>query len=136
MSKIIAELPIKTVSEANSSEHWTEKSKRHKSQQFIIRHFVNTQIKALSFPCKVTLTRLSMRFLDEGDNLPMAFKWIKDELSESLLAGSENNPKSYRNKHGKLISIKGRHDSDERIKWRYGQEKAKIQGIRIEIEYG
>jgi hypothetical protein len=35
-------------------------------------------------PCKVTFTRIAPRRLDEGDNLPSAFKPMRDELARVL----------------------------------------------------
>jgi len=129
LNKITWELPIKTVSEANSSEHWIKKSKRHKTQQFFIRLLFKKAQENITLPCQVTLTRLSSRSLDD-DNLRMAFKWIRDELSD-LLTG---NTKFYINKKGRAQRIAGRSDSDPRIKWEYAQEACKTQGIRVEIE--
>ena len=128
--KITWEIPLKTTSEGNSSQHWRTKAKRHKNQQFFIRMLFLKEPLKISLPCTVKMTRLSSRFLDEEDNLRMAVKWIKDEISECLIPNSR---KTYINKSGKVIALKGRVDADQRIKWEYGQEKAKIQGLRIEI---
>lgn len=68
--------------------------------------------------------------LDEEDNLRMAFKWIKDEISVCLVPEKRT---YYTDKKGKLREVKGRADDDKRIKWEYGQEKARKLGIRIEI---
>ncbi|MEK6878313.1 MAG: hypothetical protein AABY22_01825 [Nanoarchaeota archaeon] len=76
------------------------------------------------------MTRLSSRFLDADDNLRMAFKFVKDEISECIFPEKR---KSYMSKKGKLVPIKGRLDETPLIKWEYGQEKSKILGIRIEI---
>lgn len=129
MSKIIWEIPLKTVSEANSSEHWTVSSKRHRQQQFFVRALFHGHPKPILPPCKITLTRINSRSLDEDDNLPMAFKWIKDEISECIFPEKRR----FYVKKGKACPIKGRADDDYRLKWVYAQEKGK-QGIRIEIE--
>ena len=121
---------IKTVSEANSSEHWSSKSKRHKIQQEFVKLSFAKYVKELTLPCEVTLTRLSPRILDD-DNLVMSMKWIRDELSGCILPDSRQ---YYLNAKGKTKELKGRVDSDERIKWRYGQEKSQIQGVSIEIK--
>lgn len=130
MQKITWEIPLKTVSEGNSTEHWRVKSKRHRMQQFFIRQLFDQETENIDLPCVVTMTRISPRELDEEDNLRMAFKWIKDEISECIIPNAH---KTYTNKSGRTISIKGRVDSDKRIKWLYGQEKGQIQGVRIEI---
>ncbi len=124
------ELPLKTVSEANSSEHWTISSRRHRQQQFFIRALFHALDKEVATPCTVTMTRLSPRLLDSDNNVS-AFKFLRDEISECIFPEKK---KSYMTKEGKLRSIKGRADSDPRITWKYSQEKSKTLGIRIEIE--
>lgn len=130
--KITWDLPIKTVSESNSSEHWTKKSTRHHKQQFFTRLSFNKNVKKVTFPCVVKLIRLSPRFLDAEENLPMAFKWIKDELGACMFPEKIVN---YVSKSGKVIQNKGHADSDERVTWEFGQEKSKTQAIRIEITF-
>lgn len=127
---IIWELPLKTVSEANCSEHWTIKSKRHRQQQFFIRSIFAKEKKEITLPCTVYMVRLSPRLLDD-DNLLSAFKWIRDEISECLLPDKK---KVYLTKNGKIRKVYGRCDDDPRIKWIYGQAKSKKTGIRIEIK--
>lgn len=129
--KVEFEVPIKTISEANCSEHWTKKAKRRKQQHFFVRHAFQLYAKNVQLPCIVTLTRLSSRMLDD-DNLTMAFKGIRDELAECLIPESR---KSYLTQKGTCKEIKGRADGDSRITWRYGQEKHSKQGIRVTIEW-
>ena len=116
------ELPILTVSEANSNEHWHKKGKRHTAQQWAIKAEFSSLIVPL--PCMVKLSRISPRVLDIQQNLPMAFKWIVDQLAECIIRNNEPN-KPYKGA--------GRYDDDPRIKWDYAQEKGKPQRIRIEI---
>lgn len=130
MTKIEWYLPLKTISEANSSEHWTSKSKRHKQQQFFVRALFNRESRPITTPCCIKLTRLGPRYLDADDNLPMALKWIKDEIAECLFP---ENKKIYKDKKGKERVLKGRSDDSPLVKWEYSQEKAVICGIRIEI---
>ena len=124
------ELALVTISEANCSDHWTKKSKRHKQQQQLLRLSFKKYAEGVTIPCWVTFTRLAPRILDEDNNIS-AFKFLRDELSECLIPEKR---KSYISKKGKVIAIKGRADSDPRIQWRYKQEKSKIMGIRIQIE--
>jgi len=124
-------MPIRTVSEANSSEHWTAKAKRHRRQQYFVRLFFNRYANGINLPCIVTLTRLASRMLDD-DNLSYSMKWIRDEISECLIPEKTG---SYINKNGKVVKIKGRADSDTRIKWCYEQEKSPTQAIRVGIAY-
>ena len=109
-------IPIRTVSEANSSEHWSKKHKRHKSQKTQVYYAFHTHMPKISFPCIVKLTRISARSLD-SDNLVSAFKWIRDEIAAKLTGN--NTP--------------GRADDDSRISWEYSQKQDKEQAVLIEI---
>lgn len=131
MNKIVWELPLSTVSESNRSEHWTKSSKRHKQQQFFIRALFNREAQDILLPCTITMTRLSPRMLDCEENLPMAFKWIKDQIGACLFP---EKVVVYKKKNGSYASNKGHTDSDARITWKYKQEKSKTVGIRIEFE--
>ena len=129
--KIEWELPIKTVSEMNCSEHWTAKAKRHKQQQFFVRLSYKKHVNEIKLPCSITLTRLASRFLD-SDNLPASMKFLRDELSECIFPEKGG---FYMTKTGKMKAKKGHGDNDPRVIWLYGQEKSKRQGVRIEIEF-
>ena len=122
-------IPLKTVSEANSSEHWTLKRNRHKEQQFLVREAYYKYVKIINFSAVITLTRLSPRLLDD-DNLVSAFKWIRDELSECIFPSND----FCINKIGRAFFVKGRKDADPRLKWIYKQEKNPISSILIQIE--
>ena len=121
---------MRTVSEANTKEHWTKSSKRHQMQQWFIRRQFLVEERKVMVPCTVKLVRLGGRFLDKDDNLPMSFKWIRDEIAECIFPEQRV---QYVDKHGKLRSLKGRLDDSPLIKWEYDQEKSKRIGIRIEI---
>lgn len=112
-------LPIRTVSEANSSEHWTKKAKRHKHQKKIVWLTLHQQKPKISLPCNIILTRIAPRHLDKDQNLPMCFKWISDAICEYIHPG---------------LAV-GRADSDERIGFVFAQCKGepKTYGIKIEI---
>ena len=79
------------------------------------------------------MVRLSSRVLDASDNLPMAFKWIKDEIADCI---SPEPKKWYLDSKGNMRTLKGRSDDHPDMKWEYGQEKSRIPGVRIEIEHG
>lgn len=130
------DLPIKTVSEANSSEHWSVKAKRHRQQQYFLRlaysrylpHLVIDTV--LGEPCyQIKMIRIAPRKLD-SDNLVSAFKFFRDEIAELLIP---EKALSYINKKGKLQKIKGRADSDERIVWQYDQLTDRAYSVRIEV---
>jgi len=128
LKKICWHLPVKTVSEINSSEHWTKKSKRHRQQQFFVRSLFNHEAQEIKLPCKVHLTRLSPCLMDE-DNLPTSMKYIKDEIAAQLVPEKV----AYYRRKSRLIANKGHADNDSRVTWTYGQEKAKSLAVRIEI---
>lgn len=128
--QIVWEIAIRTVSEANRKEHWTVSSKRHQMQQYFIRRQFLVDERKVTLPCTIKLVRLSSRFLDKEDNLPMAFKWIRDEISECIFPEKRI---KYVDGQGKLRSLKGRADDSPLIKWEYDQEKSKQMRIRIEI---
>jgi hypothetical protein len=125
------EIPLKTISEANRREHWHKAAVRHTQQQWFIRALFNAEIRAIPIPCQVTMTRIATRFLDSHDALPMAFKWIVDELGACMFP---EKVVIYRKRNGRIAQNKGHADSDPRVNWIYRQERGKIQGIRIEIE--
>jgi len=72
--------------------------------------------KPFKFPVYVTLIRYAPRFFDD-DNLQSAFKYIRDQISETLLD----------------CHIAGRADNDARIKWEYFQKKTKCKEHYVEI---
>ncbi len=99
-------LPIMTISEFNASEHWTKSRKRHQGHQLIIRSAMRTW--QVNLPCVIELIRVSPRSLD-SDNLPGAFKWIRDTIADQIIPGL----------------APGRADGDPRMEWEYHQYKAK-----------
>jgi hypothetical protein len=109
------ELPIRTVSEANSREHWRAKNARKTAQQTEVRaewlKAIRKRNVYLQTPYAVRLTRLGPRKLDD-DNLRSAFKGIRDEVARLL----------------------GVDDGSDLIRFEYGQEKvSRWFGVRIEV---
>lgn len=119
MDKVFqADIPLRIISEANASEHWSKKHKRHKKQ----KGFVNLYCKwiaSIKPPCLIKLTRISPRKLDKDENLPMAFKYIKDAIADLIHPGL----------------APGRADDDDSISWEFAQEKGdpKTYSIKIEV---
>lgn len=130
MTRISWEIPMRTVSEANCTQHWTKRSFRHRQQQRLIRLYFAKKGQGATLPCRIHLTRMAPRFCD-SDNLLSCFKWIRDEISECLIPEKRS---AYVTSTGKIKSIKGRADNDARISWRYFQEKSTLYAVRIEIE--
>lgn len=96
-------------------EHWSKRHARHKKyrNELIVMKCACGRIE---LPCKVTMKRIAPRMLDAEENLPMAFKFIKDTLAMWMLGGAS-----------------GKKDSDPRIKWEYAQEKGKPKEYAIVI---
>jgi len=132
IEKIVWELPLKTTDETNGYEHHWVKTKRHKQQQFFVKQLFLKEARKILLPCTIKFIRLSSHFMDEEDNLRMAFKWIKDQVGACLFPEKSV---VYINKKGKVLENRGHADSDKRVTWEYGQEKSKMLGIRIEISF-
>jgi hypothetical protein len=106
MEKIVEwSIPIHTVSEANCSEHWTKKKKRHDLQKKWIWAYFKRSGTKIPLPCHIKLTRLGKKLLD-SDNLPVSMKWVRDSIADQLIPGM----------------AAGRADDDSRITWQYSQE--------------
>jgi hypothetical protein len=112
------QLPIKTASEANSSEHWTKKAKRHRLQKKWVKAAYHCDRPPITLPVHVVLTRLAPRRLDCQDNLPCSLKYIVDAIAEELTGNY----------------VPGRADDDRRITWEYKQEKGKPKEYAVKIE--
>ena len=117
--RVLLEIPMATVSEANCSEAWTKKHRRHQLQRRAVATFLRPMQNKIKLPCQIKLTRLAPRQLDKHDNLPMSFKYIVDACCAIIT----NN------------YIYGNADNDDRISICYDQEISKEYGIRIEITW-
>lgn len=112
---IIVTLPLKTISEANSHQHWRVRHRRAKGQRTIAA--LTLRAKALAFvrtygaSCIVTLTRLAPSKGLDSDNLAGSQKHIRDGIADAL----------------------GIDDGDGRVVWRYRQERANHYAVRVEI---
>lgn len=78
-------VPIKTISEANVSEHWTKRRKRHNGDKLVLKSALNEHVPKLNLPVKIILTRIAPRKLDSHDNLRIAFKHILDTLADHII---------------------------------------------------
>lgn len=112
-------IPLRTVSESNNTDHWTKKRQRKQQHQIFINSILKSQFdsKNLTFPCCVKLIRIAPRVLDY-DNLVTSFKGIRDCVADNLLPGLKA----------------GRADGDLRINWIYDQEKGKPKEYSYRIE--
>lgn len=111
--------PIEVVSEANRSEHHMISYKRHKKQKKHVAFFMSQLSLYRDMPLIIKLIRISPRKLDADDNLPMAFKWVKDAIADLLIPGK----------------AAGRADDSPLFKWEFDQEKGEVKqnAIRVEI---
>ena len=117
---ITVTIPVKTVSEANSHTHWRERQKRAKAQRWAATNMVRADLFGYRFRAMtgqredlvLTLTRIAPRKLD-SDNLAGSCKHVRDGIADAL----------------------GIDDGDERLDWRYAQEKGKPgeYAVRVEI---
>lgn len=106
-----AMLPIKVVSEANMSEHWSTKRKRKKSQQQAVAAYLSGhKIPRKSVITFTKLNRVKGRKLDK-DNLAGAFKHVQDAVAD-------------------LIGID---DGESCVQWEYGQMAWPKGGIGIDV---
>lgn len=112
-------LPIKIANEANSSEHWTKKARRHKMQKNRIKVEFLKEKPNINLPCTCVLTRIAPRELDEHDNLRTSMKWLVDSISAELTGNH----------------VPGRADSDKRITWEYKQARGKVREYGVLIEF-
>lgn len=117
--RVIIDLPIQTVSEANCFEPWQVKHGRHKAQQRVVALGLNPLRNKIKLPCRIMLTRFAPDELDTFDNLPMSFKYIVDAVC-AIITGE------YR---------AGKADSDKRISIACGQVKSNEYGVRIEVTW-
>jgi len=109
-------IPVKTVSEANCSEHWTKKKKRHDIQKKWVWLFFNREGHFIPLPCKIKLTRIGKKILD-SDNLPTSMKWIRDAIADSIFTGL----------------APGRADDNHNLFWQYSQQVGKEYGVIVEF---
>lgn len=111
------EIPLKTISLTNSRLHWRALSLFHRKQKMVIRLTLQPLLlkENIQLPCHITLTRLSQKKLDD-DNLPSAFKAIRDEIANLLIPGLPP----------------GKADDSPLISWAYEQKKGPM-AIEIDI---
>lgn len=112
-------LPIKIANEANSTEHWTKKSRRHKIQKQRIKVEFLKEKPNIKLPCTCTLTRIAPRELDDHDNLRTSLKWVVDAIASELTGNH----------------IPGRADSNKNITWIFKQKKGGVREYGLGVEF-
>ena len=92
-------LPIRTVSEANISEHWGSRSRRASEQRLVARVITAHRISNAALPMTITMKRIGPKRMDD-DNLARSLKAVRDGIADAL----------------------GADDGDPRLTWRYEQD--------------
>jgi len=110
-------LPIKTCSELNKHEHWRVAHARHVIQKAIVKRRYKQEGLKIDPPADIVLTRLSVRMLD-SDAIGGALKWVRDAIADCIIPGLQAG-RADDAKYGLAFKVK--------------QEKAKIQGVKIQI---
>jgi hypothetical protein len=104
---IVMELPIETISEANTKEHWARKANRVKKQRADAFYYCRLKRGIIEVSpdatIKIKLVRLAPKKLD-NDNLVSAFKAIRDGIADWLKVN----------------------DGSDKITWEYDQEPIKF----------
>lgn len=108
-------IPIRTVSEANCTQHWRIKYKRHQEQKDLIYLLLKPKRHLFTLPCQITMTRYAPRKFDRHDNLPTSMKFLLDACCAVIT-------NDYRS---------GRADDDERIEVIYNQVFSKQYAVKI-----
>lgn len=108
-------LPIRTVSELNTREHWAKRHRRLKAHRHAVALALRARVRELPpwTHLLVTLTRIAPGTLDT-DNLAGSGKGAQDGIADAL----------------------GIDDGDPRVSWSYAQEKAPRghYAVRVEIQ--
>lgn len=119
---VIVTIPVKTVSEANSSDHWRVKYRRAQSQKELVRAMfqITETYGNITLPCTITLVRCGKRTMD-SDNLASSLKYIRDAVAEMIIVDRRN--------------LKpGQADGDPRITWLYDQRVGKGYSVEVKID--
>lgn len=124
-------VPVRTICETNTSEHWSSRAKRRKQQALILWYSYKREKQEIKLPCHITMTRLSPHLLDV-DSISSSMKALTDELADILVPEKGG---WYVTKAGQKKRKKGHSDSDSRLSWSYGQEKNKSYAVKVEIRF-
>jgi len=105
---------LRLINSSNAREHWAIRKKRATRERTAVALSLRPKISQAPLPIHVCITRISPRFLDSHDNLPISAKHCADAVAE----------------------IYGIKDNDPRISFEYAQQKSKpgVYGVMIQIE--
>ena len=111
-------LPVRLISEANNTDHWTKKRKRFKAQKdWITVMYRQDGCPEIPVNCIVVLTRIAPRELDD-DNMIACCKHFRDYISDLIRPNM----------------APGRSDDCKTIEWNYKQEKGNPKEYAVKIE--
>lgn len=110
--RLVCTIPVRTVSEANSHEHWRVRARRAKEQRGLALLVCRGLGAPPAPPLTITLTRVGPRSLD-SDNLAGSQKHVRDGIADWLGLA--------------------KHDSDPRLTWLYEQRKGPAGATEITI---
>ena len=113
-------IPVRLISEANNLDHWTKKHRRKVKVKAMLEKYWNIPYFDNILPCTIDLIRVAPRKLD-FDNLVNSMKSVRDFVADKLVPGLQA----------------GRADDDDRMTWRYSQEKGKPKeyGLIIRMSF-
>jgi hypothetical protein len=111
------EIPMKTISEANSTWHWSRRRKLHLVQKEWIRIYFHNEKPKIKIPCEITLIRCSPRSLD-SDNLQASLKYVRDSVAAGIFPGLRP----------------GEADGKKGMIWKYDQQFSKEQKVIIKFQ--
>ena len=114
-------IQVKTISEANCSQHWSVKRKRHKMQQSVTYYSMMQHAAGIKPPVHIKLSRCENRLLDD-DNLPSSMKFLTDQIASYFFPGL----------------AAGRADGQKGISFKYDQVKTfskEDKGVLITIDW-
>lgn len=111
----VVTIPIRTVSEANSHQHWRKRQRRAKEHRSAAHLCMRATFgKALPLPLVITLTRVAPSRGLDSDNLPVSMKHVRDGIADWL----------------------GIDDRDPRVTWLYEQRRGgpREYAVHVEVE--
>ena len=126
---LVVKLPIKTVSEKNSREHWGTRSRRTaKQRSYTLACLLATGWARPALPLVITLTRIGGRELD-SDNLARALSGVRDGIADKP-PGPTTKPGRKPAARPSWVKVD---DGSPLIEWRYAQIVGPPAAVLIEI---
>lgn len=80
-------IPVKTLNESNSTEHWTKRAKRRRMQRMVVKAYLCAKLEGFRIPCRIKLTRIAPCKLDYHDGLPCSQKSVTDQICDMIVPG-------------------------------------------------